>query len=100
MGGLWELPGDDLAPREAPARGLRRALRERVGLDVGLLRKAGSVEHVFTHRRLRLHVYRCEAQGGRVRLAGPDAHRWLAPSGLARLPQASLTRKALGLLLQ
>ena len=83
MGGLWELPGDDLTPRETPARGLRRALRERVGLDVGPLRKAGSVEHVFSHRRLRLHVYRCEAQGGRVRLAGPDAHRWLAASRLA-----------------
>jgi A/G-specific adenine glycosylase len=100
MGGLWELPGDDLAAREAPARGLRRALRERVGLDVGPLRKAGSVEHVFSHRRLRLYVYRCEAQGGRVRLAGPDAHRWLAPSRLNRLPQATLTRKALELLLQ
>jgi A/G-specific adenine glycosylase len=99
MGGLWELPGDDLADGEQPARGLRRALRERVGLEVGTLSKAGLIEHVFTHRRLRLHVYRCEAQPGRVRRAGPDAHRWLSPGRLAELPQATLTRKALRVVL-
>jgi ADP-ribose pyrophosphatase YjhB (NUDIX family) len=99
MGGLWELPGDDLAEGEAPARGLRRALRERVGLEVGRLVRAGSVEHVFSHRRLRLHVYRCTARAGRVRRGGPDAHRWLAPGSLADLPQAAVTKKALGLVL-
>ncbi len=99
MGGLWELPGDDLADGERPAAGLRRALRERVGLEVGPLRKAGCVEHLFTHRHLRLHVYHCEAAPGRVRRAGPDAHRWLPPTRLAALPQATLTRKALELVL-
>jgi hypothetical protein len=36
---------------------------------------------------------------GRTRLAGFDAHRWLAPSSLAELPQGAITRKALGLVL-
>jgi adenine-specific DNA glycosylase len=98
MGGLWELPGGELAHGEAPATGLRRTLRERVGLDADGLERAGSLEHVLTHRRLRLHVYRCEA-AGRVRLSGPDAHRWLAPAKLTELPLATLTRKALALCL-
>jgi len=99
LGGLWDLPGGDLHDGEPPARGLRRALRERTGLDVAGLQRVGSVAHVFTHRRLRLHVYRCRAPAGRrVRLAGFAAHRWLAPHRLAALPAANLTRKALALL--
>jgi len=99
MGGLWELPGDDLGDGEAPARGLRRALRERVGLEPGPLRRAGSVEHVFSHRHLRLYVYHCTVESGRVRRNGPDAHRWVSPARLRDLPLAAVTQKALALVL-
>jgi A/G-specific adenine glycosylase len=99
LGGLWELPGGELTPRERPAEGLRRALAERVGLRVARLERAGAVEHGFTHRRLRLHVFRCEGVAGRTRLLGFDAHRWLAPGRLGQLPQGALTRKALALAL-
>ncbi len=99
LGGLWELPGGDLAPREEPAAGLRRALAERVGLRVARLERAGAVEHAFTHRRLRLHVFRCEGATGRTRLADFDAHRWLAPARLGELPHGAVTRKALTLVL-
>jgi A/G-specific adenine glycosylase len=97
LGGLWDLPGGDLAARERPADGLRRTLRERVGLDVEAVEPVGTVGHVFTHRRLRLHVYRCRAAAGRVRLDGFEAHRWLPASGLDALPTANVTRKALAL---
>ena len=99
LGGLWELPGGELAPRERPEAGLRRALRERTGLAIAAAERRGEVRHVFTHRRLRLHVFRCDTPEGRVRLVDFDAHRWLAPSALAELPQAALTRKALRLAL-
>jgi A/G-specific adenine glycosylase len=98
LGGLWELPGDDLGARERPARGIRRALADRVGLRVDRLVRVGAVEHGFTHRHLRLHVYRTDDPVGRVRLRDLDAHRWLGAGGLARLPQAALTKKALELL--
>ena len=97
LGGLWDLPGAELGPRERPAAGLRRALRDRTGLDVSELARLGDVEHVFTHRRLRLHVYRCRAGPGRVRLSGFEAHRWLAPDAFGELPASRLTRKALAL---
>jgi len=98
LGGLWELPGGDLHPGEAPDAGLRRLLRERVGLRALRTRAEGAVDHAFTHRRLRLHLYRCDTGPGRVRLAGFDAHRWLAPEALRRLPHGAVTRKALALL--
>ncbi len=99
LGGLWELPGGALARRESPGAGLVRALRERVGLSVERSERVGVVEHGFTHRTLRLHVFRCDRVVGRTRLAGFDAHRWLSPEALAALPQASVTRKALRLVL-
>jgi A/G-specific adenine glycosylase len=99
LGGLWELPGGELAPRERPEAGLRRALLERTGLVVAEVAARGAVEHVFTHRSLTLHVFRCDTPKGRVRLAGFDAHRWLSEPALHALPQASVTRKALALAL-
>ncbi len=99
LGGLWELPGGELDRREVPAAGLERALRERVGLRVRPGARIGAVDHAFSHRRLRLHVFRCEPPQGRIRLHGFDAHRWLAPAALSDLPQAAVTRKVLDLAL-
>jgi A/G-specific adenine glycosylase len=99
LGGLWELPGGELAPRERPEAGLRRALLERTGLAVAQASLRGAVAHAFTHRSLTLHVFRCDTPKGRVRLREFDAHRWLPPPALRALPQASVTRKALALAL-
>jgi A/G-specific adenine glycosylase len=98
LGGLWELPGGGLEHREEPAAGWTRNLRERVGLTVARAEYVGSIEHVFTHRRLELHLFRADPPTGRTRLDGFDAHRWLSPRALAELPLSSLTRKALAAL--
>jgi A/G-specific adenine glycosylase len=98
LGGLWELPGGELAAKEAPEAGMQRALHQAVGLRTPAAERLGSVEHLFTHRRLRLHVLRCDTPVGRVRLDGFDTHRWVAPNALAELPHGAPTKKALRLL--
>ena len=98
LGGLWELPGGELPAHEPPARGLARTLRERIGLTLAHTTRVGEVRHGFTHRSLRLHVFRAEAPAGRVRLREYDAHRWLAGAALVELPLSALAKKALGLL--
>jgi 8-oxo-dGTP pyrophosphatase MutT (NUDIX family) len=95
FGGLWDLPGGDLVPGEAPAAGLARALAERIGLRVERAEPAGCLDHGLTHRRLRLHLFRAEVRGGRVRRRFFDAHRWLAPEAFASLPLGALTARAL-----
>ena len=79
--------------------GLARALRERIGLVAGA-RDAGRAPstHGFTHRALRLHVFRAEAPAGRVRRRELDAHRWLAPAAFEGLPLSAVAKKALALL--
>jgi A/G-specific adenine glycosylase len=98
LGGLWELPGGDCRPGEAPARALARSLRERVGLSIRRAEASGEVMHAFTHLRLRLHVFRCGAAPGRVTRADFAAHRWLSPARIDALPLGGPTRKALALL--
>ncbi len=98
MAGMWELPGGDLLAGEAAEEGLQRALRESTGLTVKRSTHIGSIEHVFSHRRLRLHVFRCDEPRGRVRLRGPSDHRWVAAGEIAALPHGAAVRKALALL--
>jgi A/G-specific adenine glycosylase len=99
LGGLWELPGGEVASR-CDARTLARTLRARIGLSITGARRVGELEHLFSHRRLRLQVYRCEAAPGRVRLDGFDRHRWVTPAAFSRLPIGSATRRALALALE
>jgi len=98
LGGLWELPGGDLEPGEKPADAAARLIEAGLGLHIEAIRSAGSVRHEFTHRRLRLHLLRAEAEPGRVRRRGFSQHRWLAADDLQHLASASLTRKALAAL--
>ncbi len=97
LGGMWELPGAEIGARERAEPALHRALKERVGLEVERVRAVGTVDHAFTHRLLRLRVFRCEARPGRVQRDGYTAHRWLEPAALARLPAGNATQRALEL---
>ena len=98
LGGLWELPGEQLLGDETPARALQRLLAQRLGVAAQQLQLAGRVKHIFSHRSLMLHVYRARAARGRIRRGGFAQHRWLSASDFRELPSATLTRKALRLL--
>jgi A/G-specific adenine glycosylase len=98
MANLWELPGGEIGATANLERDSIECIRSSTGLAVDDLESLGQVTHLFTHRRLTLHVQRAATVAGRVRLDGPQAHRWLVPSALAELPQAGPMRKALALL--
>jgi A/G-specific adenine glycosylase len=95
LGGMWELPGGEIAADENPNDALARCFRDGLGLALPGAEPLGHVEHLFTHRRLRLHVFRCKATTGRVRRRGWDAHSWVSASGLDALALGGPARKAL-----
>ncbi|RIL05591.1 MAG: hypothetical protein DCC71_09705, partial [Proteobacteria bacterium] len=97
LGGLWELPGGEVHAARRGAASVAELLRARTGLAVASVARAGDVEHLFTHRTLRLRVFRCEAVGGRLRLDGWQRHRWLAPARFEGIPCGNATKKALAL---
>ncbi len=94
LANLWELPGGEFENGSDPRSSLRRSLRERIGLSVSRLEAGGEIEHVFTHLRLRLHLFRASGVQGRVRLRDHSAHRWIRPSAFSELPHATVMRKA------
>ena len=99
MAGLWELPGGEIDPGEEGKDRVREVLLCKLGLATHGHQWVGSVEHIFTHRRLQLEVFRCVAEkGARVRLEGFVAHQWTQPSQLLKRAHAGSTRKALTLL--
>ncbi len=91
LGGLWEFPGGKIEPGEAPAAACGREIEEEVGLRVEVGEPLAEVRHAYSHFRVRLHVFLCRHRGGRVRLNGPAAFRWVRLEeidGLA-LPKAN-----------
>lgn len=98
MAGLWELPGGEIGPKDEAKDRVGGILRDAVGLEIRDVQSVGRIEHLFTHRRLEVDVFRCRAdKGGRVRRVELQAHRWIRPTALLDLAHAGPTRKALTL---
>ncbi|MBI5865813.1 MAG: A/G-specific adenine glycosylase [Planctomycetes bacterium] len=76
LGGLWELPGGPADNGEAPADALRRQGREAFGVTLAVGKCLGVIEHVFTHRRLLLHVFRARITKGEPSPSRHIAHDW------------------------
>jgi len=95
LGGLWDLPGGELAKGEPPRSALERALREKLGIELSGVAALGAVQHQFTHRTLALHVFRAEAKPGRIARREYDAHRWVTRGAFTRLGLSTVARKAL-----
>ncbi len=98
LGGLWELPGDD-HPADTPApAALGAAFRARLGLSPVVGPHLADVDHVFTHRRLRLSVHAVALPDPAAPAPPPSWYtdlRWVAPDALASLPLSRLTQKVL-----
>jgi adenine-specific DNA glycosylase len=97
LAGLWELPGSARRGDSEPEQSLREHVEQRLGLSIRGVEQVGELQHIFTHIRLRLRVFSCNVGEQRVRRDGYPEHRWLSPGGFAKLPQATVTRKAASL---
>jgi A/G-specific adenine glycosylase len=99
MAGLWELPGGEIGSADEAKDRLAEILVSAVGLETLDAQAVGQIEHIFTHRRLKLEIFRCRAvKRQRVRLDELVAHRWIRPDALLELAHAGSTRKAMTLL--
>ncbi len=96
LGGLWELPGGEIAPRSSRKQELARWLSERARMRVTVGPHLASVEHTFSHRLLTTEVY--AVRGAGVPVGPPQWYtdvRWTEPSEVGRLPLSRLTTKVL-----
>lgn len=95
LGGLWELPGGEIEPDDTRPARLRRWFDERTGLKAKVGERLACVEHIFTHRRLTLEVYRIASTQGVTRAHWYSEARWVDASSISTLPLSRLTQKVL-----
>ena len=95
LAGLWGWPGGELRDGQDHADALRATLAVLVGGRLAVGRSLGTVEHVFTHRRLYLHVYACQLHGRNVAAPKTPDARWVTPSALKHLALATVDHKVL-----
>ncbi len=95
LGGLWGFPGGKLQENEALSAGLVRGIREQVGIEVMPGSAITRIAHAYTHFRITLHAFRCEA-------ATEDAHplrcaaiAWVAPAELSEYAFPVTDRKVI-----
>jgi A/G-specific adenine glycosylase len=93
LGGLWSFPGSVLKDGDAPAAGLRRSLREELGLKAIPGREILSVEHGYSHFSVTVHVFSCTIRGAIPDSGGDVQWRWVGKKGLSRLAVSRLEEK-------
>lgn len=95
LGGLWEFPGGRSDPTEDLMAMCAGIVRSVTGLEVKVLGRITSVRHAYSHFKIRMPVFHCRWQSGRVRLCGPEAFRWVHPDRVADFPLHGAARKIL-----
>ncbi len=100
LGGLWEFPAAPLANPHSPADTLAQHIRITAGLTVTVGQPVTTARHTYTHFKIYLQLYLCRWRAGSVRLNGPAAFRWVAPSRLMDYPLHGAMHKILPALKQ
>lgn len=75
---LWEFPGGRVRDGESDADALRRAVRDRLGVEVQVGHRVLHVTHAYTGYTLDMVVYRCAVLGEPAPLRVADL-RWVSP---------------------
>jgi A/G-specific adenine glycosylase len=89
LGGLWEFPnwrGEESGRFRLRLR-LRNHIKKEMGMNVVVKELIGTFKQTFTHFKLTLHVFNCEAIDGRGK------GKWVAAGNLRLLPMSRVHRR-------
>jgi A/G-specific adenine glycosylase len=100
LGGLWEFPGGKQEPGEAIEATIVRELREELAIEAEVGEELISIEHAYSHKRLRFVVHLCRWYGGEPQPLASQQVRWVAPQALADYPFPAANARIIAALLQ
>jgi A/G-specific adenine glycosylase len=86
LGGLWEFPGGKQEPDEPIAETIRRELREELAIEAEVGEELITVEHAYSHKRLRFVVHLCRWRSGEPQPLASQQVRWVEPAELTTYP--------------
>ena len=84
LGGLWEFPGVEIVSSETPIGSLRRKIKEEWAIDINIKKKVGYIKHAYSHFKITLTLYQCQAQGS-VKTMNRE-YRWITPAEIKIFP--------------
>jgi 8-oxo-dGTP diphosphatase len=85
MAGGWEFPGGKVEPGEEPLAGLKRELREELGIEVHEAAPLIAYEHQYPHRRVLLDLWVVSRYSGEPQPLDAPALQWAAVADLQRI---------------
>ncbi len=95
--GLWEFPGGQVEPGEAPEETARREVKEETGFDVVSRGKLAVIKHSYTRYRVTMHAYLMGfpegTDPGEPVLTAATSYRWTPYGELSALAFPTAMRK-------
>ena len=99
LGGLWEFPGGKQEPGEAIETTISRELQEELAIEVEVGEELISLDHAYSHKRLRFVVHLCQWRSGEPQPLASQQVRWVKPQQLNDFPFPAANARIIAALL-
>ena len=100
LGGLWEFPGGKQEPGEAIEATIARELAEELAIEASVGEELITLEHAYSHKRLRFVVHLCRWISGEPLPLASQQVRWVRPDQLADYPFPAANGRIIAALLE
>ncbi|MCP9892140.1 8-oxo-dGTP diphosphatase MutT [Cyanobium sp. Aljojuca 7D2] len=99
LGGLWEFPGGKQEPGEEIPATIARELREELAIAVEVGEELITVDHAYSHKKLRFVVHLCTWRSGEPQPLASQQVRWVRPEQLGDFPFPAANARIIAALL-
>ena len=86
LGGMWEFPGGKQEQDETIETCIARELQEELGIAVTVGEELITVDHAYSHKKLRFVVHLCDWEAGEPQPLASQQVRWVLPEDLVNYP--------------
>jgi A/G-specific adenine glycosylase len=100
LGGLWEFPGGKQEHGEPIVTTIERELAEELAITVAVGEELISLEHSYSHKRLRFIVHLCRWLSGDPQPLASQQVRWVEPERLVEFPFPAANARIIAALLE
>ena len=86
LGGLWEFPGGKIEPGESVEECVKREIMEELGIEIEVLGRLITIDHVYTHFKVTLNVFNCTHLSGDPQPLESDEVKWVTLEEIDEYP--------------